>query len=167
MSYVIAEPTLMAAAATDLAAIDSTLSAAHSAAARATVAVPPAAADEVSAGIAQLFSEHARGFQALAGRASVSHEQFVQNLRKAATSYTSAEDAIASLLRGLNAQALSVDATDGGGFLYTPLGSWLAVAFLFLVLPLLAIAISPFVAVFLTAETLIQWIITQLGSLLP
>jgi hypothetical protein len=51
MSYVIEAPEMMTSAATDLATIGSNLSAAHAAAAP-TVAVAPAAADEVSAGIA-------------------------------------------------------------------------------------------------------------------
>jgi hypothetical protein len=56
MSYVIAAPEMVTAAATDLATIDSDLSAAHSAAAQATLALAPAAPDEVSLGIARLFS---------------------------------------------------------------------------------------------------------------
>ena len=52
------------------AAIGPTLSTAHMAAAVPTVAVVPAAADEVSAGIAHLFSAHAQDYQALAGRAA-------------------------------------------------------------------------------------------------
>jgi hypothetical protein len=51
MSYVIAAPETMAAAATDLAAVGSTLSAAHMAAASPTVAVMPAGADEVGTNI--------------------------------------------------------------------------------------------------------------------
>jgi hypothetical protein len=47
MSHMIAAPEMMTAAATDLATIDSSLSAAHTAAAAPTVALAPAAADEV------------------------------------------------------------------------------------------------------------------------
>ena len=60
MSAVIAAPQLMEAAATDLSAIGSTLDAAHILAAAPTISVLPAAADEVSAGIADLFSGYAR-----------------------------------------------------------------------------------------------------------
>jgi hypothetical protein len=87
----------MAAAANDLAGICSDLSVAHSAAAQATVALTPAAADEVSVGIAHLFSEHAHGFQALAGKASAFHGQFVENLKASAASYVSADGPIYSL----------------------------------------------------------------------
>jgi len=59
---------MMATAATDLATIGSTLGAAHTQAAAPTLAVMPAAADEVSAGVAQLFSRHAQDYHALAGR---------------------------------------------------------------------------------------------------
>src|SRR6516162_8957943 len=97
MSYVIAAPEMMAAAATDLANVGSDLSAAHSAAAQATVALTPAAADEVSVGIAHLFSEHAHGFQALAGTASAFHGQFVENLKASAASYVSSDGPIYSL----------------------------------------------------------------------
>ena len=58
MSYVIAAPEMMTSAATDLATIGSTLSAAHMTAALPTAAVIPAAADEVSASIAHLFSQY-------------------------------------------------------------------------------------------------------------
>src|SRR5690242_50039 len=98
MSYVIAAPEVMAAAAVDLATIDSDLIAAHSAAARATIALTPAAADEVSVGIAHLFSEHAHGFAALAGNASVFHAHFVQNLTASANWYTRVESNIAYVL---------------------------------------------------------------------
>jgi PE family len=68
MSYVIAAPEMVAAAAGDLATVDSSLHAAQTAAAGPTVAIVPAAADEVSASIAHLFSQHAEHYQALAGQ---------------------------------------------------------------------------------------------------
>jgi hypothetical protein len=101
MSYVIAAPEMMTAAATDLAAIGSNVSAAHIVAAARTTSVIPAAADEVSAGIAHLFSKHAANYQALAGQAAAFNDQFVQHLAAAAGSYTSAEAAIASFLQDL------------------------------------------------------------------
>ena len=68
MAYVIAAPEMLAAAATDVAAVGSTVSAAHMAAAPPTIGVIPAAADEVSAGIAQVFSRRAQDYHG-AGRA--------------------------------------------------------------------------------------------------
>lgn len=91
MSYVTAAPDAMAAAATDLAGIGSALREAQTAAAPPTVALLPAAADEVSARIAHLFSRYADDFQALAARATAFHEQFTQHLAAGAHSYASAE----------------------------------------------------------------------------
>jgi hypothetical protein len=99
MSYVIAAPEMMTSAATDLATIGSDLTAAHTAAATSTVALVPAAADEVSASIAHVFSQHAAGYQALAGKAAAFHEQFVQTLKTSAGSYAGAEAAAAASLR--------------------------------------------------------------------
>jgi PE family len=59
-----------------------------------TVAVIPAGADEVSAGIARVFSQHAQGYQALAAQAAAFHDQFAQNLATSAFSYTSVENAL-------------------------------------------------------------------------
>ena len=101
----IADTELMTAAASDLAGIGSNLNAAHLTAAASGVAVIPAAADEVSAGIAHLFSAHAQDYQALAAQASAFHEDFVQHLTASAASYASIEAAIASLLHDLNSSA--------------------------------------------------------------
>ena len=101
MSYVIAAPEIMTSAATDLSNIGSSVSAAHMAAAARTLAVVPAAADEVSTGIAHLFSQHAADYQAMAAQAAAFHEQFVQNLTAGAFSYASIETAIISYLDDL------------------------------------------------------------------
>jgi hypothetical protein len=105
MSYVMATPEMMAAAATDVAAVGSTLSAAHMAAAAPTVAVMPAAADEVSAGIAQVFSRAAQEYQRLAGQAAAFNQKFVQHLTAGAGSYAAAEAANAAVLQPLTASA--------------------------------------------------------------
>ena len=101
MSYVIAAPEMMTSAASDLAAIGSNVSAAHMVAAARTTSVIPAAADEVSTGIAQLFSQHAADYQATAAQAAAFNDQFVQNLRAGAFSYTDIEAAIVSFLEVL------------------------------------------------------------------
>jgi PE family len=103
MTYVITAPELLATAATDLATIGSNLDAAHRTAAAATVAVLPAAADEVSASIAQLLSQHAQDYQALAGQAAAFHDQFARNLTANAGSYGSTEAASAASLASLGA----------------------------------------------------------------
>jgi PE family len=105
MSYVIAAPEIMASAATDLATIGSNLRAAHTAAGGPTLAVMPAAADEVSASIAQVFSRAAQEYQALAGKAAAFQEQFVQHLTAGAGSYVATEAANAGVLQPLTASA--------------------------------------------------------------
>jgi hypothetical protein len=60
----VAVPEMFAAAASDLAGIGSTVSAANSAAAASTTAMLPAAADEVSAAIAALFGTFGQEYQA-------------------------------------------------------------------------------------------------------
>ena len=110
MSYVIAAPEMMTSAAADLATIGSNVSAAHAAAAIPTLAVVPAAADEVSASIAHLFSAHAANYQAMAAQAAAFNDQFVQHLTAGAFSYTDIEATLAWLLQNL--QNLNVNADE-------------------------------------------------------
>lgn len=93
MSFVIAVPEAMVAAAAELATIGSDIDAAGAAAASQTTAVLAAAEDEVSAAIAALFSAHGQGFQALSARAATFHEQCIQALMSSAESFASAEAA--------------------------------------------------------------------------
>ena len=60
MSFVIAAPELVTAAATDVARISSTINAARAAAATPTTEVPAAGADEVSAAVAASFAAYAQ-----------------------------------------------------------------------------------------------------------
>ncbi len=105
MSFVIAAPDLMSAAATDLENIRSTISAARSAAAGSMTALLPAAEDEVSAAIAALFGAHGTAFQALSAQAAAFHEEFVRVLNAGAGAYLSTELANAqqNLLNAVNA----------------------------------------------------------------
>jgi PE family len=80
MSFVIAAPEALTAAATDLTNIGSTIGAATAAAAAPTTSVLAAGADEVSTAVAALFGAHAQSYQALGARAAAFHEQFVQAL---------------------------------------------------------------------------------------
>ena len=73
MSYVIAAPELVAAAAADVAGIGSSLRAAHAAVAASTTSVLGAAEDEVSAAIASLFSDYGRQYQALSAQVAAFH----------------------------------------------------------------------------------------------
>ena len=110
MSLVIATPDVLAAAATDLANIGSTLSEARVAAATPTTGVLAAAEDEVSAAIAAVFSAHSQGFAALGAQAAAFHNQFVQALNGAGSAYAAAEAANASPLQAVvrGAQSLAV-----------------------------------------------------------
>ncbi|BBZ47883.1 hypothetical protein MPRM_51640 [Mycobacterium parmense] len=135
-----AAPESITTAAADLANIGSAVSAAHMAAATPTTAVIPAAADEVSSGIAQLFSQHAQGYQALAGQAAAFQEQFVQHLTSSASAYVSAEAAnAAALLQPLTAGVGSLAAVQD------QLGNLIDDAFTIAV----ALIAAPFVAVLL------------------
>ncbi|QUR68799.1 PE domain-containing protein [Mycobacterium spongiae] len=96
MSYVVAVPEVVAAAATDLAGIGSTLNAANVAAAVPTMGVLAAGADEVSAAVAALFSAHARTYRALSTQVAGFHAQFVQAHARAGSTYATAEAANAS-----------------------------------------------------------------------
>ena len=100
MSYVVAIPDTLAAAAADVAGIGSSISAAHSAAAAPTTAVLAAASDEVSAAIASVFSGYGKEFQALSAQAAGFHAQFVQALNGAGGAYAAAEATNASPIAG-------------------------------------------------------------------
>jgi PE family len=105
---------MLAAAAADLATIDASLSAAHTAATAPTVALVPAATDEVSVNIAHLFSQHGKDYQALAAQAGAFHQQFIQNLNASARSYASTEAASTSSLRSLDASTGSHASANAG-----------------------------------------------------
>ncbi|MCV7088706.1 PE family protein, partial [Mycobacterium interjectum] len=105
MSFVIASPDLVAAAATELAAIRSSITTASAAAAGPTAQIPVAAADEVSTAISTLFGEYGQAHQALSAQATAFHDQFVEALSNAGVSYagTEAANAQQSLLDAINA----------------------------------------------------------------
>jgi hypothetical protein len=124
MSSLIATPELINTAATDLANIGSDLNAAHAAAAAPTTGVIPAAADEVSAGIARLFSRYAGSYHALAAQAAAFHQQFMQNLTASAHSYAGAEAANAGSMGGavsrMGALLNALGHIPPGQFMHTP-----------------------------------------------
>jgi len=101
MSFVIAAPTTLEAAATDLASLGSAISTANAASAAATTGLAAAGGDEVSAAITAVFSGHAKVFQRLSAEAEAFHDQFVRTVDAAAGSYAAAEAANVSPLQGL------------------------------------------------------------------
>src|SRR5947209_8182411 len=108
MSFVIAMPELVATAATDLAGIGSSISAASAAAAAPTTVVLAAGADDVSAGIAAVFGAHAQAFQSISAQATAFHDQFVKALNAGAGAYAAAEAANISPLQTLQQDVLGV-----------------------------------------------------------
>ncbi|MCV6969686.1 PE family protein, partial [Mycobacterium bohemicum] len=99
MSWVIAAPEYVAAAAADLANVGSTLEFANSFAAGPTSSVFPPGADEVSASIAALFDAHSQAYQELSAQAAAFHAQFVQLMNGGAEQYALTEAANASPLQ--------------------------------------------------------------------
>lgn len=78
MSFVIATPEMLTTAATDLAKIGSTITAANTAAA-AVAKVLPASADEVSVAVAALFGTHAQEYQTVSAQVATFHDRFVDS----------------------------------------------------------------------------------------
>lgn len=98
MSFLFATPEYLAAAATDLSNIGSTISSANAAALAPTSGVLAPGADEVSATIAALFDAHSQAYQALSAQAALFHQEFVNLMSGGAAQYALAEAANASPL---------------------------------------------------------------------
>jgi hypothetical protein len=93
MSFVITQPETLAAAAGNLQAIGSGVSAENAAAAAPTMGVVPAAADQVSVLTATQFAAHASLYQAVSAQAAAVHEMFVSTLGASSASYAATEAA--------------------------------------------------------------------------
>jgi PE-PPE domain/PE family len=98
MTYVIAEPQMMASVAADIEGIGSALSAAKAAAAAPTSGLAAAAGDEVSAAIADVFGTVGEEYQAVVARVEAYHNQFQQTLASAGFAYAETEAAVATAL---------------------------------------------------------------------
>jgi PE family len=90
---------MVTSAATDLAGIGSTISAANAAAASQTATVAAAGADEISAAIAAAFGTYAQGYQTVSAQVAAFHDQFARALATGGNAYVLAEAANASPLR--------------------------------------------------------------------
>src|SRR5271165_3792405 len=99
MSYLIAAPDSLLAAASDVAGIGSAIQQANAAAAGPTLSLIAAGQDEVSQALAALFGEHAQAYQVISAQAAAFHNQFIQTLSAGASSYAAAEAANASPLQ--------------------------------------------------------------------
>lgn len=97
MSFVFADPELVATAAGDLESLSSSLREAEAAASAPTIGVLAAAGDEVSTAIAKLFSLHGLEYQMLSAQAALLRTQIVETLNVSAGAYADAEAANAQL----------------------------------------------------------------------
>ncbi|POX95183.1 PE family protein, partial [Mycobacterium kansasii] len=110
MSFVIAAPDVVAAAAGDLSRVGSALAQANAAAAGPTLSVLAPAVDEVSTALAALFGDHAATYQAFSAEAAAFHDQFVRTLQASASAYaiTDVTSAGQQLLNAINAPTLAL-----------------------------------------------------------
>jgi hypothetical protein len=113
MSFLFAAPDALAAAASDLAGIGSTLSTANGAASAVTAAVAAPAADGVSAQVAAFLSQHGLGYQQVSEQIAKVHEEFVQTLSAGANAYTAVEANTAQTLA--SAVSAPIASLLGGG----------------------------------------------------
>lgn len=109
MSVLSVAPESLASAAADLESIRAALDTAKAAVAGPTTNLTAAAADEVSAAVATLFTSYGREFQALSARVGTFHQQFVRALSAASSSYLSAESVNAATLQTTLAGPLSAN----------------------------------------------------------
>lgn len=93
MSFVTTQPEALAAAAANLQAIGSAMSAHNAAAAAPITGVIPAAADEVSALTAAQFAAHGQAYQAVSAQAASIHAMFVGMLSSSSGAYAATEAA--------------------------------------------------------------------------
>ncbi|MFZ0906413.1 MAG: PE domain-containing protein [Mycobacterium sp.] len=93
MAYVSTAPAAIAAAASQLEGIGNSFAAESSAAAAPTTALAPAAADEVSALQAGVFSTYGQLYQTVSAEAQAIHQQFVNLLQSSSSSYQDTEAA--------------------------------------------------------------------------
>ncbi|WP_156766433.1 PE family protein, partial [Mycobacterium sp. E2327] len=108
MSFLVALPNGLEAAATDLAGIGSSLGEVNRVVAAATTELLPAGADDVSAAIAAVFGAHGRVYQTLGTQAAAFHRQFAQAVQAGAAAYAGAEAANANPLQAVEQELLGV-----------------------------------------------------------
>ena len=99
MSYVVAAPQAVKAAAKDLADLGSTIETANAIVGAPTAGELMVAADQVSAAVAAVFAEHAQAYQELGAQIAEFHGQFVQAVIAAGQAFAAAEADNASVLQ--------------------------------------------------------------------
>ncbi len=103
MSHLVTQPQLMTAAAEDLVGIQTSIAEASIAVGGRTTGLAAAAAEEVSAAIADVFSVFGEDYQAFARQVEAYHNAFVQTLTASANAYGHAEADAQALLSGSTA----------------------------------------------------------------
>lgn len=96
MSFLTAQPEMLAAAAEVLQSIGAATTASNAAAAAPTTGVLPPAADEVSLLTAAQFATHAAMYQTVGAKAAMIYDRFVATLATSASSYALTEAANAA-----------------------------------------------------------------------
>lgn len=124
MSFFHAAPEALRTAASNVAGIGTEISSANAAASLPTTGVVAAAADQVSAQVAALFSSHAEGYQQLSSQMAAFHDKFVQALGASADSYATAEQSAARALT--NAAGTPAQQLLGGQSLAGPAAEQIA-----------------------------------------
>ena len=115
MSFLVAEPESVTAAAGNLAGIGATIEEANAAAAARTTAITAAAADDVSLAIAEMFGTYGQQFHTLSADAAAFHSEFVTLLSGGAGAYISAELTNAELSGSAAASTPILGGLLGGG----------------------------------------------------
>ncbi|ORB32748.1 PE family protein, partial [Mycobacterium persicum] len=108
MAYLLVSPDIVAAATQDLSKLGSTIGAANAAAATSTTEVLLAAADEVSARIAELFGAYGREYQVISAEVAAFYSRFLQVLNAGAAAYAFAEAANMPHLQMLEQDVLNL-----------------------------------------------------------
>jgi hypothetical protein len=123
MAFVNATPAAIAAAATQLEGIGNSFTTESSAAAGSTTSIAPAAADEVSALQAGVYSTYGQLYQTVSAEATAIHQQFVTLLQSTSGTYQATESANNI---GAGANALSSAGSGAGSAAASPAASPIA-----------------------------------------
>ena len=122
MSFVVASPEYVTAAAHDLATIGLNLGTANESAMAMASGVAPPGSDEVSLIVAALFDFHAQAYQALSAQAELFHQQFVQLMSSGAGVYAATEAANTAPLNAIEQGSIAA-ITAASASAGVPIGS--------------------------------------------
>jgi hypothetical protein len=118
MTYLVAQPQVMATAAAEVAAIGSAIDDATATAGQQIVDVASAAADEVSAATARLFNAYGRDYEAVLRQAAALHGEFAEAWTAAATAYEQTEAATVRALTETTSTTVAAIASEAPPFTF-------------------------------------------------